>query len=100
MRRNASLPSADTQATEIAAGAVEEADRETDGHARRLDPFGLPPRPDYLGKWPYVYIGGQKAHSLHARGFDVIQSLTPWAEESLLLLLKDPKANWCVGRHH
>ena len=47
-----------------------------------------------------MYIGGQKAHSLHARGFDVIQSLTPWAEESLLLLLKDPKANWCVGRHH
>lgn len=41
-------------------------------------------------------LGNQRIHSLHARGYEVFEDMTHWAEVDLLPLLKNPAENWCV----
>lgn len=43
---------------------------------------------------PIILPNGQKAHSLHDRGADVIQSLSGWAETDLARYLKPVDRSW------
>ena len=43
---------------------------------------------------PYVYVSGQRVHSLHDRGLEVIQGLSSWAERDLMRLLKPTESCW------
>lgn len=43
---------------------------------------------------PYIYVGNQKAHSLHARGREVIEGMEGWAERELPRYLKHAETNW------
>lgn len=43
---------------------------------------------------PHIYISGQRVHSLHEKGIEVIRSLDSWAETKLLKLLKPVDKCW------
>ena len=43
---------------------------------------------------PYIYLAGQRVHSLHPRGLEVIQGLNGWAEKDLMRLLKPVGNCW------
>lgn len=43
---------------------------------------------------PYIYINGQRVHSLHPRGMEVIESMQDWAGTDLLRLLKPTERCW------
>lgn len=43
---------------------------------------------------PYIYVSGQRVHSLHDRGLEVIQGLSGWAERDLMRLLKPVESCW------
>eukprot|EP00967_Tisochrysis_lutea_P096372 scaffold141066_cov23-Tisochrysis_lutea.AAC.2 len=51
------------------------------------------PAPNSTGS-ATVYIPSQKTHSLHARGFEVINGLEDWAEQKLLRYLKPVQSSW------
>ncbi|CAG9461744.1 unnamed protein product [Pedinophyceae sp. YPF-701] len=48
---------------------------------------------------PFVWIGDQKAHSTTARGAEVIEDMSAWAQDGLLPLLKDLDADRGDGRN-
>lgn len=43
---------------------------------------------------PYIYFQGQRVHSLHAYGMDVLQSMGAWAEKDLMRFLKPVEKCW------
>ncbi|KAJ9515953.1 hypothetical protein QJQ45_016871 [Haematococcus lacustris] len=43
---------------------------------------------------PYIFVNGQRVHSLHAKGLDVIQSLDGWASTDLLRYLRPVDKSW------
>lgn len=43
---------------------------------------------------PYIYLDGQRVHSIHPEGQEVIKSLEPWAHKKLLPLLKPVEKCW------
>lgn len=43
---------------------------------------------------PYIVVGGQRAHSLHEQGVQVIRSMEPWAQQELPRYLKAADHNW------
>ncbi len=43
---------------------------------------------------PYIYFAGQRVHSMHERGFEVISSLSGWAEKDLMRMLKPTERSW------
>lgn len=43
---------------------------------------------------PYIYHNGQRVHSLHTKGMEVVESLQDWARTDLLRLLKPVERCW------
>ena len=54
----------------------------------------VPPGPRSHTEAPYIYVSGQRVHSLHDRGLEVIQGLSSWAEKDLMRLLKPVESCW------
>eukprot|EP00955_Chlamydomonas_euryale_P101845 365377-Chlamydomonas_euryale.AAC.20 len=43
---------------------------------------------------PYIFLSNQRVHSLHRQGEEVISSMSSWAEDNLLRLLKPVEKSW------